>query len=349
MYESVHFFHHYNLTFKQRRNKGGRVSKRLAICSKQKTYITFLAEHISHRKDLLLQLNLCFSLQKLKQIEEKYPIDIVLLDEKISYEERQKIKGKVRLVLTTQHCKDLGAEEEEIYQYQPAKKIIEKIAGSCAREGDVFRSYYGNKKKEIIGIYSPLHRIGKTEFALALGEELGKTKEVLYINLEEYGCLTGVMRSHDRTLADILYHVKQEVPNLSAHLNETVIQEGNLDILAPLPISTDVKEVPLEDWKMLFSRILKESMYDIVILDFSESISGILELLCYCDTLYVPIINGSIANGKMEKYQDNMKMLGYQKDILDKMVTLTMHKDKSVCVGEILEKRVDDRSRDIIS
>lgn len=325
------------------------MSKRLAICSKQKTYITFLAEHISHRKDLLLQLNLCFSLQKLKQLEEKCPIDIVLLDEKISYEERQKIKGNVRLVLTKQHCKDLGAEEQEIYQYQSAKKIIEQIAVSCVKESDVFRSYYGNKKKEIIGVYSPLHRIGKTEFALTLGQELGKTKEVLYINLEEYGYLAEIMESPNRTLADILYHVKQEVPNLSIYLSETVIQERELDILAPLPISTDVKEVSLEDWKILFSRILKESMYDIIIIDFSESINGILELLCYCDTLYVPTINGSIARGKMTKYQDNMKTLGYQKDILDKMVLLNMHKDKSICVKEILEKRVDGRGRDVIS
>ena len=325
------------------------MSKRLAICSKQKTYITFLAEHISQRRDLLLQINLCFSLQKLKQLEEKYPIDIVLLDEEIPHEERQKIKGNIRFVLTSQRCGDLGAEEQELYQYQPAKKIIEQIALGCVKETDVFRSYYGNKKKEIIGIYSPLHRIGKTEFALTLGRELGKTKEVLYINLEEYGCLTEMVGNAKGTLADILYHVKQEVANLSISLSETVTQIGDMDILAPLPISADVKEVPLEDWKILFARILQESMYDAVIVDFSESINGILELLCHCDTLYVPVINGSIASRKMEKYQENMQILGYQKDILDKMIKVNMQRDKTSCVKEVLEKRVDDRSRNVVS
>jgi ATPases involved in chromosome partitioning len=320
------------------------VSKRLAICSKQKTYITFLAEHISHRKDLLIQINLCFSLQKLKELEEKYPIDIVLLDEKISYKERQKIKGSVRFVLTSQHCKDLGTDEQEIYQYQPAKKIIEQIAVGCIEETDIFRSYYGNKKKEIIGVYSPLHRIGKTEFSLALGKELGKTKEVLYINLEEYGYLSGIMERDTGTLADILYHVKQEVTNLNVYLSEAVIQTDSVDILAPLPISADVKEVPLEDWKILFSRIIRESMYDVIIIDFSESIQGLLELLCYCDTLYVPTINNHIANEKMRKFQDNMKILGYQKGILEKMTKINMQRDKTICVREILEKQVNDRS-----
>ena len=323
------------------------MSKRLAICSKQKAYITFLAEHLSQQKELLLQINLCFSLKKLKSLEKHYPIDIVVLDEEISYEERRKIQGNVRFVLATRHCEDLGDDEHEIYQYQPAKKIIEQIARGCTKETGVFRSYYGNQKKEIIGIYSPLRRIGKTEFAITLGEELGKTKEVLYINLEEYGCL---LTSEEKgTLADILYYVKQETPNLGIYLSETVARKNDLDILAPLPISADVKDVPCEDWKMLFSRILKESMYDIVIIDFGESIDGLLELLCCCDTLYIPTINGNWATQKMEKYQSNMATLGYKKDILEKMIKINMQKDKLVCVEEVLEKRENGRSRDTVS
>ena len=38
----------------------------------------------------------------------------------------------------------------------------------------------------LIGVYSPVHRIGKTGFALKLGEQLGEEQPVLYLNLEEY-------------------------------------------------------------------------------------------------------------------------------------------------------------------
>lgn len=38
----------------------------------------------------------------------------------------------------------------------------------------------------LIGVYSPIHRIGKTKYALELGKELAEKGPVLYLNLEEY-------------------------------------------------------------------------------------------------------------------------------------------------------------------
>ena len=38
----------------------------------------------------------------------------------------------------------------------------------------------------MIGIYSPVHRIGKTKFALRLGQKMARQVPVLYLNLEGY-------------------------------------------------------------------------------------------------------------------------------------------------------------------
>lgn len=36
----------------------------------------------------------------------------------------------------------------------------------------------------LIGVYSPIHRIGKTKFAIRTARQLGRSVPVLYLNLE---------------------------------------------------------------------------------------------------------------------------------------------------------------------
>ena len=45
---------------------------------------------------------------------------------------------------------------------------------------------------EVIGVYSPIGRSGKTTFAITLGQVLAKEKETLYINMEEFSALSKI-------------------------------------------------------------------------------------------------------------------------------------------------------------
>src|SRR5699024_5654064 len=63
----------------------------------------------------------------------------------------------------------------------------------------------------MIGIYSPVHRIGKTKFALRLGQKLARQIPVLYLNLEGYsGGAHYFQEGADKDLGDLLYFLKQE-------------------------------------------------------------------------------------------------------------------------------------------
>lgn len=78
---------------------------------------------------------------------------------------------------------DLGEEETELRKYQPVDGLMtgilkglqeEKFPGSCADNGN----------GRILGVYSPVHRIGKTTFSLKLGKALAQSEDVLYLNLK---------------------------------------------------------------------------------------------------------------------------------------------------------------------
>ena len=61
----------------------------------------------------------------------------------------------------------------------------------------------------LIGVYSPIHRIGKTKYALELGKELAEKGPVLYLNLEEYaGGEHYFSKEQEQNLGDLLYYVR---------------------------------------------------------------------------------------------------------------------------------------------
>ena len=60
-------------------------------------------------------------------------------------------------------------------------------------------------------MYSPVHRIGKTRFALRLGEKLSEQIPVLYLNLEGYaGGSYYFPEETEQDLGDLIYCMKQE-------------------------------------------------------------------------------------------------------------------------------------------
>ena len=162
-----------------------------------------------------------------------------------------------------------------------------RICGLEASENESI--YKGGRKQggKIIGIFSPVHRIGKTTYGLKLGEEMAATENVLYLNLEIYGGIGGHFEEGEQTLADVLYYARQEKGNLGLLLTTVVKHRKNLDYIVPMPVAEDVKSVKAEEWLMLIRRILEQSIYDVIILDLDEGISGVYELLRACTKIYL--------------------------------------------------------------
>ena len=50
-------------------------------------------------------------------------------------------------------------------------------------------------------------------------------------------------------------------------------------------------------------------MYDIILLDLSDSVQGILELLNACDRVYMPILEDEISARKLQQFDKNTQAL----------------------------------------
>ena len=194
------------------------------------------------------------------------------------------------------------------------------------------------KNHSLVAVYSPIHRIGKTAFAIALGKELARKEKTLYLNLEEYADVGGRFeRSEGRNLADLIYYMRQEKGNFALRMSNTLRQMGELDYVPPILNSEDLKEISLDEWKLFLKRVLQESIYETIILDLSESIRGLDSILKMCDKVYMPILEDEISRQKLQCYEDNL-IRRKMEEILQKTEKLTVTEDMEEYARKIVKE-----------
>ena len=285
--------------------------KNLVICDREFRYANGLGENVSERSELAMQVYICTNLEHVVHFQERKRIHILIIDEKYTFAERKIANAEQVFVLTRDCCKDLQEHEKEIYKYQHADKILAEIFEMyCEKtENNILKSIK-KKKREIVAVYSPIHRVGKTTFALALGKELAQKEKTLYLNLEEYADVEGrFMRADGRNLGDLLYYMRQEKGNFPLRLSNTLAKIDELDYVPPILNSTDLKEITISEWKRLLEQIVNESIYETIVLDLGESIHGLFDILHMCDRIYMPILENEISEKKLKRYEENLKLL----------------------------------------
>ena len=287
--------------------------KNVVICDREIRYANGLGENIAERDDLAVKVYVCSSFEHVLELEQAKKIHIFIVDEEITYAQRTQIGANQVFVLARGKVADLGEEEWAIGKYQCADEIIRQVFEFYVdrTKENVMRCMY-KERARLVAVYSPIHRVGKTTFALALGRECAKSKKVLYLNLEEYA---GVDASQDvsMNLGDLLYYLRQGNGNLGIRLQAAVKEDEGLDVVPPIPVVLDLKEVTWEEWDALITQLLENSLYEMVVLDVGESVQGLFPLLELCDRVYMPVLEDENSRRKLKQYQDNVEQLKLEK------------------------------------
>lgn len=287
--------------------------KNVVICDREIRYANGLGENIAERDDLAVKVYVCSSFEHVLELEQAKKIHIFIVDEEITYAQRTQIGANQVFVLARGKVADLGEEEWAIGKYQCADEIIRQVFEFYVdrTKENVMRCMY-KERARLVAVYSPIHRVGKTTFALALGRECAKSKKVLYLNLEEYAGME-VSQDTNMNLGDLLYYLRQGNGNLGIRLQAAVKEDEGLDVVPPIPVVLDLKEVTWEEWEALITQLLENSLYEMVVLDVGESVQGLFPLLELCDRVYMPVLEDEISRRKVKQYQDNVEQLKLEK------------------------------------
>ncbi len=285
--------------------------KNFVICDEESDYARNLMQRIGERKELGFQMHMFQRLDQLEKFAEQKPIQIMLIGEDYPRERRMAIPAKECFILV----KELGRalpEEQEIYKYQSVDKILTQILEISLKDDRVPVKPLKKEEGRLVGVYSPIHRIGKTKYALELGKELAAKGPVLYLNLEEYSGGEYYFPEHqEQNLADLLYYARQDVGSLGLRISMMAGRNGNLDYILPIPVVQDLKAVKEEEWLQLFQQILEKCIYEVLILDLGDSVDGLFRILERCDMVYTPYIEEPAAKAKLMQYTENLRKMGY--------------------------------------
>lgn len=312
--------------------------KNFIICDSEHLYAEHLAERLSEKKEFLMKLYAFTALEHCISFQKKETIDILLIEEDYPLQERRKIKASKIFVLTKGAELELDKEEIPIFKYQSSDAILEAVVNTCLEEGTCFFRRRHRTTAKIIGVYSPIHRCGKTQLSLDIGRELAKSSATLYLNLEEHagmeGCFGGERK---RTLSDVLYYAKQEEGSLNIRIGTMVRQFGELDYIMPCPVSMDLKAVTADEWEDLFVQLLEGGIYESLVLDIGECIQGFYEVLKLCKVIYMPVLTDSVAQSKFLQFEEEVKLLGYE-ELLEKVVKVEATDNPRAFIQKLFEE-----------
>lgn len=309
-----------------------------AICDLEVEYAYNFMEYLNQRKNLPFEVQAFTSAEVLCDYAKTQPIEILLISDKAMCEAVKQLKMSRLIVLTEGvHHPELD-HYPSIYKYQSSDQVIREVMDCYSAEKAAHEGITVLKKDTyVIGVYSPIGRAQKTSFALTMGQILARERAVLYINLESYAGFEQIFEeTYERTLSDLLYFVRQENTNVIHRLNGMVRSIQNLDYMPPALSPMDIQCTASQEWITLFEEIVRNSNYEVLILDLGDGVQELFHILDYCRKVYVPIRTDALSTAKITQFETLLRTWDYE-NVLEKMqkIKLPFHSTNRTGKGYI--------------
>lgn len=210
------------------------------------------------------------------------------------------------IILSEEAGVDRILERDVIYRYQPADVLLGCILEYCVDRIDVYHknSYIRKNMGNVIGIYSPVSRCGKTDFSIKLAGYLND-KKVLLINLECFSNLDkrlGVENNY--CIGDILYFILCNSNNFEMKFDSIVRHSSGFDFISPVKNVEDLYSIDMEMWNKLLSHIKELGKYDYIIVDIGSWSERMENVILSSDYIIVPYVLDDVQKEKVSKFED---------------------------------------------
>ncbi|MBO4809895.1 MAG: hypothetical protein J5537_12730 [Lachnospiraceae bacterium] len=201
-------------------------------------------------------------------------------------------------------------------------KLIEIMTGNdktgAFRQDSVGTN--STKSPKLVGFFSPVRRCSQTTLSLTMGNVISETNKVLFISFESFSPLFSLIESSKKKTMEDLLLITKESPEKFNLFFETVVYHGDfIDILPPIKSLHQILDVRAKDWIDLINQIKIKCDYDVIILDLSETIHGLLDLMGMCERIYTLTQEDRFAKAKLNEYETLLRNCEHD-DIMYKTV-----------------------------
>ena len=290
----------------------------LVLCDKEEEYAQLMTEFMQMHRELPWSVRTYTDVEELMLQERDCPIDVMAVSER-TYQQKLSALRPLRTVILNESGLMKWKEFVNVDKYQQAQNVLQSILEVYLEIADVDLSCIpGQGNTRFIGIYSPVRRCMQTTFALTFGQMLAQKHRTLYLNFEHYvGISELAAEVGARDMADLLYFLMAEKDKFRLRMQTIVRHKGNLDYVPPMKSGQNLIAVSPQDWTRLFQRINELGEYDYVVMDLSESMQGLFDILRYCTKIFTLTNKDRIAQGKLSEYEYLLTAYAYE-DVLQK-------------------------------
>ncbi len=287
------------------------VKKILALCDKEESYLRHMADYLGKKDMRPFMVRAFTNADQLKKFTEKNNAELLLIAEN-AYRDEIKDWPIKHILILNESGNLVGTNVENINKYQSSENIFRTVMNYYMEEnGLAGRLSTGNGMK-IIGNYSPVRRCMQTTFALSMGQILAKKHKTLYLNFESYSGFGYLLnREFAADITDVLYYFNCEREKLPYRLEGMIQTINGLDYIPPVLSYKDLTEIEGKEWIELFREIERTSEYEYLILDLSDQMKGLFDVLRECFRVFTIVKEDGFAEAKLRQYEEVMKMMDY--------------------------------------
>ncbi len=303
----------------------------MAVVDSDAEYGKRLVSYFNEQESIGFKASAFSDLDAYRAFRQSVRVEIFLISEALAAEAHGLADG-AKVILLSEDGFVEGEEKRPfgapaVFKYLPADCMAREIMALYADDEAHPMARVRSGQCEIIGIYSPIHRCGKTTLALTLGLVRATRGRTLLLSLEEYaGVFMNIARDADADLSDVIYCYLQGAYSWS-RLKSKVHFFGDLHLIPPVRCMEDISQISSEDMARLIRRIAEESGYSTIILDFGSFGRRALELLELCERIFMPIIEDPASRLKLETFQEYLDKAG-KEELRDRLVKCILPHEK---------------------
>uniref|UniRef100_UPI004056D093 hypothetical protein n=1 Tax=Acetatifactor sp. TaxID=1872090 RepID=UPI004056D093 len=290
----------------------------LILCDREEEYARLMTDFMKLHKELPWEIHTYTAANILLQEECKREISMLVVAESTYSEEMKALRPLCTVILNESGLMKWES-MENVNKYQQAdhvlRSLLEIYAGIAGRQ---LPGLAGDFDTKFIGIYSPVRRSMQTSFALTMSQMLSVENRTLYLNFEHYAGVVELLPDmQTKDMADLLYFLDTDKDRFRLRMQAMIQQKGSLDYIPPMKAGQNLLTVTMGEWIRLLKKIAELGEYEYVILDLSESMQGLFDILRICTKVFTLTQEDCIAQSKLVQYEQMLALYEYE-DVLKK-------------------------------
>lgn len=292
--------------------------KKLVIFDKDERYAANLLEYLGSLDNFPYMISAFTEKEAFKKSFAGQKVDLLLASES-SYAEIKEFAEAEQTMILNESGTLTWNDLQNIQKYQTAENIVREIMQYYVEVAQIVPSMMTlTETVKIIGFFSPVRRCLQTTMGLTLGQIMAEKYKTLYINFESLSGFPYMLGySEGKDLSDLLYCSEIMPEKFGIHLKSCVKKLDNLEYIPPMNAMHQMLLVTSEKWRKMLQMIVRTGEYQVLVLDLSEGMQGLFDILRMCTHVYTLTKDDKYACAKLEQYERLLKICEYD-DVLNK-------------------------------